>query len=156
MSNSNTVFDFSKLFTQFDPKQYQEQLQSVFKAFQPANVDVKALMEVQKANIEALTAANKLAVEGAQELFQLQTKLFQEAMQDATDAANALAKSHDPSEVAEQQTELMQQALEKTVRNSKEISELIRKNQSEVTAKVYQRVTENLAELKDSLAQKKA
>ncbi len=154
MSNSSNIFDFSKLFTQFDPAQYQQQLLDVFKAFQPANVDAKALMDLQKANVEALTAANKLAMEGAQELLKLQTRLFQEAMQGATEAASDLAKSNDPKEVATKQTELMQQVIERTVQNSNEISELIRKNQSEVTAKVYERVTENLAELKDSLSAK--
>ena len=148
---TNNPFDFSNLIKSYDPQAFFKQLQSGFSAYQIPNLDTSALIESQKKNVDALIAANKAAFSGTQELLKQQGEMLQQAMTDATEAANALAGSSSPKGLAEKQMELVQAAFEKALANSAELSELVRKNQDEIKNLVDQRVSESLQEVKEAI-----
>ncbi len=148
---TNNPFDFSGLFGNYDPQAFFKQIQSGFNAYQIPNLDTSALLESQKKNLDALIAANTAAFEGGQELLKQQAEMLQQAIKDATEAATALAGSSNPKALAEKQTELVQAAFEKALANSTKLSELVKKNQDDVSKMVNQRVSESLQEIKEAI-----
>ena len=148
---TNNPFDFSNIFSSYDPQAFLKQLQSGFSAYQIPNVDTSALIESQKKNVDALIAANKAAFMGTQELLRQQGEMLQQAITDATEAATALAGSSSPKALAEKQAELVQAAFEKALANSTKLSELVKKNQDEISNMVNQRVAEGLQEVKEAI-----
>ncbi|MCU7930720.1 MAG: phasin family protein [Candidatus Thiodiazotropha sp. (ex Codakia rugifera)] len=147
----NNPFDFTNLLKAYDPQAFLKQLQGGFSSYQLPNIDSDSFMESQKKNLEALMAANQAALSGTQELLRYQSEIMKQAMADATEAANSLASSTSPQEIAEKQTELVRAAFEKAVSNSTELSELIKTNQEQITALVNERFTDALKEVKDSI-----
>ncbi|MCM8856345.1 MAG: phasin family protein [Candidatus Thiodiazotropha sp.] len=147
----NNPFDFTNLLKAYDPQAFLKQLQGGFSSYQLPNIDSDSFMASQKKNLEALMAANQAALSGTQELLRYQSEIMKQAMADATEAANSLASSTSPQEIAEKQTELVRAAFEKAVSNSTELSELIKTNQEQITALVNERFTDALKEVKDSI-----
>lgn len=149
---TNNPFDFSSSFMNYDPQAFFKQIQSGFSAYQIPNLDTAALVESQKKNVDALITANQAALTGAQELLKQQGEMLQQAMTDAAEAATSLAGSSNPMELAEKQKKLVQAAFEKALTNSTEISQLVKKNQDEISNLVNQRVSESLQEIKESIS----
>ncbi len=149
---ANNPFDFMSNFNQYDPQAMMRQMQAAFGNYQIPNVDMSALAESQKKNMEALMKANEAAISGTQELLNRQAELFQEALKEAGDAVQNMGADADPKKAAAKQVELVQTAIEKALKNSTEISEMVRKTQSDVAETVNARVTEGLKEVKDVVA----
>ena len=148
-------FDFSAMFQQFDPQAVMQEMQKNFgEAFQP-KVDTQALVDSQRKNVELLMATNKAVIESAQAVMQRQSEMVQKAVEEATEAAQSLAGSGNPQEISAKQVELVQAAYEKALANSNEISDMVKKTQDEVAAKVNTRVNESLEELKATIAKLK-
>ncbi len=144
-------FDFSSLLKAYDPQAFLKQLQGGFSAYRLPNIDSESFMESQKKNLEALVSANQAAFAGTQELLRYQSEIMKQAMADATEAANSLAGSTSPKEVAEKQTELVQAAFEKAVANSTELSELVKSNQEQIAAVINERFAGAIQEIKEQI-----
>ena len=154
MSTQNP-FDFSKVFQNFDPQATIKQMQDSFKMASVPQFDAEGFANSQRKNVELLMNTNKAVLEGSQALMQRQADMIQQAIAEATEAAQSLSKSGSPEEVSKAQVELLQSAYEKALANSTEISEMIKKTQDEVVEKVNTRITESLAELKSAIQQVK-
>jgi len=144
-------FDMSNLFQQFDPAAMTKQIQDMFGSYQIPNVDMSALMQAQSKNMQALTAANRAAIEGTQALLQRQAEMVQQALAEATEAAKSIAGSGSPQAAAAEQTKVVELAFEKAIANAAEISDMVKKTQDETTKVVSARITESLEELKSSI-----
>lgn len=152
MAETKNPLDLSALLKGYDPKAIMQQFQDAFANLKLPNVDSKAMVEAQKKNLETLINANQTALTGTQELFKRQAEMMQQALSDATEAAKELASTGvDPKALVAKQTELIQTAFEKTLANSHEISDMVKKKQEEVAQVVNKRVTESLGEVKDAI-----
>lgn len=152
---TNNPFDFSSFLKNYDPQAFFKQIQNGFSAYKIPNVDTSALIESQKKNVDALIAANQAAMTGTQELLLKQGEMLQQAMADATEAATALTGSSSPSSpkaLIERQTELVEAAFGKALANSTELSEMVKKNQDEISKVINQRFSESLQEIKESVS----
>lgn len=116
-------------------------------------VDVEALVSAQKKNMDALTNANKVALEGIQSLISRQAEIFRQTMEEATTMANSLTASGTPQEKVSKQAELTKAAFEHALSNAKEVSEIISKSNTEVAALLNARMTQAMEELKSALEQ---
>ncbi len=153
MAETKNPFDLSDLLKKYDPQVIIKQFQDAISGLNVPNVDTKALLESQQKNMETLINANQAALSGTQELFKRQAEMMQQALSDATEAAKELAGvGVDPKALVAKQTELIQTAFEKTLANSHEISDLVRKKQEEVAQVVTKRVTESLGEVKEAIS----
>lgn len=150
--NSNNPFDFMNDFKQFDSQAMMRQIQAAFGNYKIPNVDMDTLAKSQQKNMEALMKANEAAVAGTQELMKRQAELFQEALKEAGDAAQNMTADENPQQAAAKQVELVQAAVEKALKNSTELSEMVSKTQNEVTDTMSSRVAEGLKEVKDTVA----
>jgi len=152
MSTQNP-FDFSSMFTNFDPQAAIKQMQESFASASMPKFDAEGFASAQSKNVELFMNANKAVMENSQAVMQRQADMIQQAATEATAAAELLAKSGSPEEASKAQVELLQAAFEKALANSGEISEMIKKTQDEISEKVNARVAESLAELKEAIQQ---
>ena len=149
---TNNPFDFNAFFNPFDRNAATQQFMNLFGQYKAPNVDMSVVTEAQRKNLEALAAANKSAVEGARQLMQRQAEMLQKAMSEATTAAQSLAESKDPAEVAGKQAKLIEEAMSQAIANATEISELVAKTQDETVKVINDRVNQGMEELKANLA----
>jgi phasin family protein len=122
--------------------------------FQLPGMDMGAVMEARRKDIEALGEANKLAYEGMQALMQKQTEIFSQAMQQIQSAAQQMATGGNPAEAMTRQNEFVQKALQQALENMRELAEMARKSQTDAMAVIGNRAQQNLQEAGDLLKPK--
>lgn len=121
----------------------------------PAVPDIDAFVAASRRNIETLTAANKVALEGAQAVARRHMEIVQQSMAEISEAVRSLATSETPQAKAARQADLLKQAYEHSVANIKELSDMIQKSNEEALQLLHRRFTEAMDEIK-ALANKKA
>ncbi len=98
--------------------------------------------------MDALSAANKIALEGAQTVARRHMEIMQQTMTDLTDTMRSMATPDSPQNKAAQQAEMLKRAYERAVSNTSEMSDLIRQANAEALELLNKRVTEALDEVK--------
>ncbi len=137
-----------------DPKFPFEDFSKMMSAFKIPGVDMDSLMDAQRKNIEAVTAANRAAAEGAQALAGRQAEILRETMQQWQDAANDLIANADSEKVAGRQAEFVQATMEQALANMRELAEMAAKSQSDAFDAINNRMLENIKEMKARMASK--
>lgn len=143
------MFDFSKLLKEFDPTKVVEQFSSALKQYKMPGVDVDALVASQKKNLEALTAANRVAFEGLQAVAKRQAEILQETMNETTKAVDQVAKAGSPAEIAAKQADLAKQAFERALGNMREMGEMAAKSNQEAANAINARISATFDEIRD-------
>lgn len=115
--------------------------------FRPFDVD--ALMACQRRNIEALSQANQLAVEGVQAMARRQIELTRQAIEDASVLFRDLTQPVSAEDRIAKNTEYAKQMLEKTVVHGREMTELAAKAGAEAADVLRKRASESLDELRE-------
>ena len=120
----------------------------------PGMPDVEQLAAAQRRNFEALSAANKVALEGAQAVARRHMEILQQSMSEMTQAMQSVAGAQDPQARASKQAEMLKAAYERAVGNMREVADLIQKSNSEALSLLNQRFTEAMDEVKGMMAKK--
>ncbi len=118
----------------------------------PAAPGMDALLAVQKRNMDALSAANRIALEGAQTVAKRHMEIMQQTMAELGDTMRALTSAESPQDKAATQAELMKKAYERAVSNTKEMSDLIQRANGEAVDQLNHRFTEAMEEMKALMA----
>ena len=120
--------------------------------FKLPGIDVNALMEARRKDIDALAEANRTALAGFQSLTQKQAEILRTTM----DELQALVRQATASGSADggSTREVVQQALQKAFANMRELAEVAYRSQSDAFAVVTRRVQENILEVKSLLQPK--
>jgi phasin family protein len=149
MAQSNNPFGFdpSQMFN-VDPQQMMEQWQKSLEAFNVPGVDMSALVDSQRKNVEAVTAANRIALEGIQALMQRQGEILQQSFEEATRLIQDFDPATDPAERMAHQTELAQEAFQHALANMRELAEMASSSQAEALEAIQARFNESLEEIK--------
>ena len=142
-------FDITKMMSEFDPAKIADEFAKMASQYKIPGVDMDSLVQSQRKNLEALTAANRVAFEGVQAVAKRQAEILQETMNEAAGALDAVAKSGSPQEAAAKQAELVKGAFEKALANMRELAEMVSKSNTEATQAINARITETLDEIKD-------
>jgi phasin family protein len=114
----------------------------------PAMPDMEAFVAASKRNMETLTAANRVALEGAQAVARRHMEIMQQNMGELTEAVRAMSSVEPPQAKAAKQAELLKQAYERAVSNMKEIGDLITHSNAEAVKLLNSRFTEAMDEIK--------
>jgi phasin family protein len=114
----------------------------------PALPDMEAFVSASRRNMETLTAANRVALEGAQAVARRHMEIVQQSMAELTEAVRALSSVESPQAKAAKQAELLKQAYEHAVGNLKEISDLIQQSNAEAVKLLNARFAEAMDEIK--------
>jgi phasin family protein len=123
-------------------------LTKMLEQFKVPGVDMPALVESRKKDIEAIVKANRSAYDAMQAFARKQTEMLTQAMQDIQAATKAGAA--DPSKHAE----VARNACLKAVEDIKDLAEIARKSQVEAMASITKRANEHAAEIKQMLQRK--
>lgn len=127
-------------------------LMSAFSSMKAPNMDFSGLAEAQKRNFEAITAANKTAVEGLQAVFKRQGEILKEITEEVNGLAQNSVTTGGPEDHAARNLDAVKSAIEEAVSNIRELSEMTAKSQSEAFDILNKRVTESLDEVKAAIA----
>ena len=129
--------DFTKMFTEMKL---------------PPLPDSEALLGAHRRNLEAMSAANRIALEGAQAVAKRHMEIMQQTMAEVSDQIRALSSTETPSAKAARQADLLKQAYERAVANGKELSDLIQRANAEAIGTLNHRFTEAMDEVKQLVA----
>ena len=147
MSTPNPFNPFANVdFSKFDLSKFD--LTKLLSDVKIPGFDMDAIMAAQRKNIEALTAANRAAVQGMQAVAQRQAEILSQAMNEVSSIAQQLSAAGNPQEMTTKQAELARKAFEQALANMRELAEMVSKSNTEAFAIINQRVTESLQELK--------
>ena len=154
MSAQNPFTDF---FAQNDFSKF-------FESYQSAPFDMQSFMETQRKNIQALTEAQKVAVDNLQAIAQRQSTILSEMVEDNAAMAKEFMAEGTPEEKIAKNADLVKASYERSVKNMNEIGEMLSQSNQEACQIIDKRVKASLTEVKSSLgktaksktAQKKA
>lgn len=152
MAQSNNPFNFdpSKMFT-VDPQQMMAQWQSALESINLPGVDMNKILDAQRKNVEAITEANRIALEGVQSLMQRQAEIMQQSVEEATKMMQNFDPSTDPAERVAKQTALAQEAFQQALDRMRELAEMANKSQAEAFEAIQARFNESLEEIRGSM-----
>lgn len=114
----------------------------------PAMLDMESIMTAHRKNMEVLSAANRVALEGAQTVARRHMEILQQTMQEMTETMKELSSPETPQAKAAKQTELMKIAYERAVTHMKELADLIQRSNGEALGMLNHRFTEAMDEVK--------
>ncbi|HQT63061.1 MAG: phasin [Acidocella sp. 20-57-95] len=115
----------------------------------PPMPDMEAVMGAHKRNLEALSDANRVALEGAQAVARRHMEIMQSTMAGLTETLKGMSVTEKPADRAAKQAELLKQAYENAVSNTRELGDLIQKSNTEAMQKLNHRFAEAMNEMKE-------
>jgi phasin family protein len=120
-------------------------LTKMLEQFKVPGVDMSAIVESRRKDIEAIVEANTTAYESMQAVARKQQEMLARAMQDIQAAASSGIS--DPAK----QAEVARDAYLKAIDDMKDLAEIARKSQADAMASITQRANEHMEEIKKML-----
>jgi phasin family protein len=114
----------------------------------PAMPDMDAFLSANRKNMETFTAANRVALEGAQTVARRHMEIMQQSLAEMNDTLTALATTETPQAKAARQAELIKRAYERAVANITELRDLIQRSNEEAMQLLNKRFAEAMDEVK--------
>ena len=122
-------------------------LTKMLEQFKLPGVDTQEILEARRKDIEALVQANQAVYDGMQALANKQGELLKVAMEDIQSAVKGAAGGAGVGDPGKQ-GELARKAYDKVLGDMKDLAEIARTSQADAMAKITQRGTEHLEEVK--------
>jgi phasin family protein len=119
----------------------------ILEQFRLPGVDINAIVEARRKDVEALTQANQVAYESMQALARREAEILQQTMAEWQGAMAGMA-GKTPQEMAARGTELATQAFGRALANMRELAEMASNSQSQTYEILNRRFQENLEELR--------
>ena len=148
--------DVMKMYGDFDPSKFADEFAKATNGMKVPAFDVNAIVDAQRKNIEAFSAANRAAVEGFQTVAKRQAEMVKAAIDDMSAAVATMGKTTSPAEVTAKQAELAKETYETVVANLKEISDILAKSNDVAAKTINARVIEAMDEMKSVAPTKSA
>lgn len=130
-------------------------LTKMMRDYQVPGVDWQELMASQQKNVEALTKANQVLLEGAQAVIQREVEIMQKAMQEFAEASRELMQEGDPQAQAQKRVELAKASFETALRNMRELAEMAGRSNREALEMINKRAMESFDEIRGAMAQQR-
>ncbi len=113
--------------------------------------DSSALLAAHRRNMEVLSNANRLALEGAQAVARRHMEIMQQTMTELSEHMRELAAPETPQAKAARQAELVKKSYERAVANIRDLSDLIQRSNGEALSVLSERFKEAMDEVKGLL-----
>ncbi|MDE2164914.1 MAG: TIGR01841 family phasin [Alphaproteobacteria bacterium] len=120
-----------------------------FAGFTLPGFDVEAVLASQRKNIEALTQANQLAVEGVQAVARRQAEITREAIDEASAVLRDIVQPTAPEDRIAKNAELLKQTFERGLATTRELTLMLTKANTEAFDVVAKRVAAGFEEIRD-------
>ena len=131
-----------------------DQFIRMFEAFTVPGLDVRAMVEGQRKNFDAMKEAAQILAVGASDVAKKQTEIVRSAVQQAVAAAGEM-RVGDMAAASKLQQEFVKKAFETGLDNARELAEIVGRSNQEAYQTIEQRVRENVEQLRTA-AQDKA
>jgi phasin family protein len=118
-------------------------------------INVETLVETNRKNFAAMTAANTAAVESMKAIAQRQGDMVRAAMEELSKAGSDVMAAATVEEKAAKHIDFVKKSFDVAVSNAKELGELYAKGQTEAFETLSARVAELTEEVKAAIAAKK-
>jgi len=118
-----------------------------FQQFKLPGLDVSALVEARRKDIEAIAEANRQAYEGMQSVAQRQAQIMQDAMAQWQLLASSMS-GQDAAQAQAQQVEIAKRSMETALANMRELAEMAADSQRKAFETVSKRANENIEDMK--------
>lgn len=119
-----------------------------FGEFRLPGFDVEAVAVSQQKNLEALTQANQLAVEGVRAVAQRQAEIAQKAFAEASALLREWTQPGAPEERLARNVEAVKQAFETGLATARELNEMTTKASTDVFSVIARRMSQGFDELR--------
>lgn len=127
-----------------------EDLKKLIEKFQLPSVDIDALIDWQRRDMEALTEANRQASEGLKALVERRNEILRETLAEW----QAAVKDATSAEAITKRAEAAKQGVQKAMSNFRELSEMEAQARNNAWKVVQDRMQENMANLQKLLQPK--
>lgn len=124
--------------------------------FKVPGVDLETIMASQRKNIDALTKANQLAIEGLQTVARRQAEILRGGFEEAASLMRDIMQTQSPEDRVARQTEVAKKSVERALSNARELAEIVAKAGNEAFDILNQRLGEGLDEVRDAVAKRGA
>ena len=131
-------------------KQWLDDIKKLTEKFQLPGVDVAALVDWQRKDLETLVEANRQAYEGVRALIERRNEILQETLAQW----QAAVKDATSSEAIAKQAEAGKQGVQQVIANIRELAEMEAQSRNNAWKVVQDRMQENLANLQKLLQPK--
>jgi phasin family protein len=135
MADPKQSFDFEELSKRLGELKFPE-------------IDWGEVMAAQQKNWAALGQANKLWLEGTQEVMRREIEILQTALSEVAEASRELMQEGDARAAAEKRLDLAKSSFEKAVNNIRELSEAASQANREALEVMQKRALESFDELR--------
>ena len=119
----------------------------ILEQFKLPGIDISAILEARRKDVEALTQANQIAYDSMQALARREAEILQQTMTEWQGAMAGMA-GKSPAEMAAKGTELATQAFGRALVNMRELAEMASRSQAQTYEVLNKRFQENLEELR--------
>jgi len=127
-----------------------EDLKKLIEKFQLPSVDLDALIDWQRRDMEALTEANRQASEGIKALVERRNEILRETLSEW----QAAIKDATSAEAMSKRAEAATQGMQRAIANFRELSEMEAQARNNAWKVVQERMQENMANLQKLLQPK--
>jgi phasin family protein len=127
-----------------------EDLKKLIEKFQLPSVDIDALIDWQRRDMEALTEVNRQASEGLKALVERRNEILRETLAEW----QAAVKDATSAEAITKRAEVAKQGVQKAIANFRELSEMEAQSRNNAWKIVQDRMQENMATLQKLLQPK--
>jgi phasin family protein len=110
--------------------------------------DIRAVMEAQRKNMQALTEANQCVMNGWQAMAKRQAEMVSQFVQDNSGLAAQSISPASPQDAMAKQADLLKTACSQAMENAREIAEIARKCTAETADVLNRRLTSGMGEIK--------
>jgi phasin family protein len=117
-------------------------------------VDVDAVLESQRKNIEALEQSAKAAAAGTASLMNKQREAIEQGLRDAAEMARDFQKPGTPQEMIGKQAAWARRSFEAAVKNAGEMAEIMRQSGTESTDILRERIRQSMDEAMRGITRK--
>ncbi|MBY0430867.1 MAG: phasin family protein [Rhodospirillales bacterium] len=119
--------------------------------FKIPGLDLDSIVTSQRRNIEALTAANQLALEGFQAVVKRQVEILRQTLEEVASASKEMTEAGAPQDKAARQAEMAKETFERSLANMRELSEIMARANSDAFDLLNKRFSQNLEEVRDMM-----
>lgn len=138
-----------------DPANPFGNLDKLLEQFKVPGVDVGAIFESRRKDMEAVVAANQAAAAAMQQIAAKQTEILTQALQAAQEGALKLAQGVGGAVDPVKQAELTRKAYEKALGDMKDLAGIAQKAQGAAMTGITERVKQSMEEMKQMMQPRK-
>jgi phasin family protein len=118
-------------------------------------VDVDAIIEHNRKNLEALEKSAKASAAGASALMNRQREMLQDTLREITEMAQGIRSSGNPQDMMARQAEFAKRSFEAAVRNAGEVADVVQKSGAESIEILRERIRGAMDEIRQGYEKKK-